>query len=136
MGLIERIDEYRTAGGPWNSYVSISRDSFKLYFIQEGLNGSIKIGLAKNPNDRLASLQTGNSKKLRILWFCEPKSRSVERDLHRIFNSYRLSGEWFEPSEDLLRVICETIIHCHTGQWFPSNEMLFNEEENWAKVLY
>jgi len=125
--LFESIDEYIKVDNPYESYIPLLKDDEKLYFIQEENRGSIKIGISKEPEERLKALQTGNSKKLRLLWMVNPKNRSVERNLHKIFNDDRLEREWFEPTELLLRVVLETICHCFDGCWFGSNSLIFND---------
>ena len=69
-----------------------------LYFIQQGY-GAIKIGIADDPESRLATLQTGNAKPLRLLLAVPFDERRVaeqlERDLHASLAKYRIRGEWF-----------------------------------------
>ena len=109
-----------------NSYIPIIQSNEQLYFIQEGTRGNIKIGLSKNPKSRLNTLQIGNSKLLRLIWYCTPQKRGAESKVHKLFKHCNVSGEWFYPHEDLLRFILTTIIHCQIGQWFaPNNEILF-----------
>ena len=66
----------------------------KVYFIQQSDGGPIKIGTAKDPEQRLAALQTGNPQELRLLGSVLG-SRAVELGLHELFRAYRLNGEWF-----------------------------------------
>ena len=68
-----------------------------IYFIVGEDSGRIKIGSAKNPQARLAMLQTGSPERLLILGAIFT-SRSFERSLHVELQDYRLHGEWFEPS--------------------------------------
>lgn len=67
-----------------------------VYFLQElpRETGCIKIGWSENVTSRIASLQTGNSKKLHLLFVLEGNA-SDERRLHRWFSEYRTIGEWF-----------------------------------------
>jgi hypothetical protein len=70
-----------------------------LYFIQRGC-GSIKIGVSDDPQARLAQLQTGAEKQLRIIATFPMESReaafAMEGDLHRKYDHLRMSGEWFK----------------------------------------
>lgn len=76
-----------------------------IYFIQEVPDGAVKIGYTGgDPYARLASLQTGNSKPLRVLAFA-PGGPKEERDLHERFADLRLQGEWFHPGPKLLGFI-------------------------------
>ena len=71
-----------------------------VYFIQQG-NGSIKIGVSANPESRLKSLQTGNSRRLRLLGAVKFSNRmeamGVEKELHDKYFNLRCQGEWFRP---------------------------------------
>lgn len=77
------------------------------YVIGDADGGVVKIGMARNPINRLASLQTGNHKRLylhRVFQVRRPGiaqrmemwAHTIAGDTHR-----RLEGEWFEcgPSE-------------------------------------
>jgi predicted GIY-YIG superfamily endonuclease len=69
-----------------------------VYFIQSGY-GAIKVGVAKNPESRMANMQTSIPKALRLLAkFPMPDrqtARNLEQDLHKAFASERIRGEWF-----------------------------------------
>lgn len=67
-----------------------------IYFIGSD-DGPIKIGRARNVEQRLAALQTSHPYRLRVLAsvLAEPW---VEQHYHKRFASSRLSGEWFHPS--------------------------------------
>lgn len=65
-----------------------------VYFIQQGDTGPIKIGWSKNVRSRLASLQTANPQRLRLLLVLKGEERD-ERRLHDWFSLERLGGEWF-----------------------------------------
>jgi uncharacterized protein YozE (UPF0346 family) len=76
-----------------------------IYFIQSELKNTIKIGYtAGNPEDRRKSLQTAHSHKLKII-ATMPGTLEHEKDLHKRFAQYRLSGEWFESHPDILAFI-------------------------------
>lgn len=76
-----------------------------VYFIQAGAGGPIKIGLAADVAKRLAALQVGNPHKLSILGVIRCDAADIEASLHRMYRAERLSGEWFNPTPDLLDVI-------------------------------
>ena len=63
-----------------------------VYFITDG--DCTKIGVAKNPNKRLAQLQTGNPNKLVIAKVIQGGYHE-ERALHEALKDRRLEGEWF-----------------------------------------
>ena len=72
---------------------------FYVYLIQKGY-GSIKIGVAKNPESRLKVLQTGNHGELFLIakfpCTCRTEAYALESDLHKRFARFRLNGEWFK----------------------------------------
>lgn len=97
---------HATAAGTW------------IYFLQEGSAGPIKIGYAWRVLDRLRSAQTGNPRELRLIGvifvlelghisssLLPTNARRVERELHLLFAPSRIRGEWFSPSEDLVRYV-------------------------------
>lgn len=65
-----------------------------VYFIQQGLDGPIKIGLARNPDARRDQLQTGHAEHL-YLRAVRRGEADLERWLHARFAEGRLRGEWF-----------------------------------------
>lgn len=75
-----------------------------VYFIQGESGGAIKIGYTQDVKARLKSLQTGHPDVL-VLLACFPGNQSDERDLHEKFDAFRLRGEWFKPSEFVLREV-------------------------------
>jgi hypothetical protein len=75
-----------------------------VYFIQSGDNGSIKIGIALNPQNRLRTIQTSHPEKLHIRALTHGGIEQ-ERDYHQRFADHRLHGEWFRPHPDILAEI-------------------------------
>lgn len=77
-----------------------------LYFIQEGYNGPIKIGLTKqNLAYRVAHMQCGNYRRLQVLGIIENQDKHDERNWHRRYADVRVGGEWFAPTVALLTEI-------------------------------
>jgi len=77
-----------------------------VYFIQAGEDGPIKIGHTSNVPSRLKSLQTGHAAKLKVLGQCEG-DKKLEKSLHHKFAEHRLTGEWFNPVQEILAEIAE-----------------------------
>lgn len=73
-----------------------------VYVVQAETGGPVKIGYSREGGlkSRVASLQTGNPYKLRVV-HTEPGSVEDERELHRTFRRYRMSGEWFRAHYEL-----------------------------------
>ena len=81
-----------------------SKTSCFVYFILDQDRQVIKIGCSNDPQRRMLSLQTGNSVRLKLLGSTLGDER-VERDLHERFKPFRVGGEWFRASEELLSFI-------------------------------
>ena len=80
-----------------------------VYLIQAGSKrGAIKIGVARSPDKRLATLQTGNHLDLRVLALipCETrlKAEELERWLHYRLERFNIRGEWFNKKLSLKEV--------------------------------
>lgn len=76
-----------------------------VYFIQEGADGPVKIGVGMGGCfDRLSALQTGNPRAL-VLRGTVPGGRELEAALHEHFAAHLVRGEWFEPVPELLALI-------------------------------
>lgn len=78
----------------------------RVYFIKSG--SQIKIGIAVDPVRRMASLQTAQAKRLRLLGTCAG-GREKERELHDQFKDARMRGEWFKATPGLMARIAELI---------------------------
>lgn len=67
-----------------------------IYAILEEDTGNIKIGISKNPEQRLKQLQIGNSSQLSIIKTIEAKNNfKDEKVLHFKNKEHLLRGEWF-----------------------------------------
>jgi hypothetical protein len=78
-----------------------------VYIIKDnGYKNRCKIGISKNPKQRLKNLQTGNSNKLELIFALQVesniKSSAVESVIHKYFKGKNLwiLGEWFEFQND------------------------------------
>lgn len=99
--------------------MEVEQNNYYVYFIVEDpfLN-RVKIGKAKNPEDRLKKLQTGNANKLIVYrsLYCgsEDLMTNVETFLHRCLRNKNITGEWFNISFvqiDNLAESVESFIH-------------------------
>jgi len=71
----------------------------KCVYLIRGNNGKYKIGIAKNPTQRIKNLQTGNSDRLTIIETYQSENASkIETTLHNHFRHVRNHGEWFDLS--------------------------------------
>jgi hypothetical protein len=74
----------------------------KVYFIRAG--DKIKIGFSTRPLDRLKALQTAHPGCLEIIGIMHG-AFSLEGRLHEQFSRYRIRGEWFRLSPEIVRYI-------------------------------
>ncbi len=73
-----------------------------IYMIE--CQGFIKIGVASNVQDRLATMQTGCPFKLVLLTsFVSPKPYEEEEWIHALLDEYRVQGEWFKLPEAMIQ---------------------------------
>jgi len=81
-------------------------DLILTYFIRDGDNGPIKIGKStiKQFKSRLTGLQIGNPNKLNVVGVIVG---DCEKEIHRSFRRYRVSGEWFKSNANLIAYIAE-----------------------------
>src|SRR3954452_12978050 len=83
-------EHVREAAKYWKS---INEGPF-VYFVREGAEGPIKIGFAHDPIERVAALQCGNHRELRIVGLILAAD-AHEGQLHRHWAAARVRGEWF-----------------------------------------
>jgi hypothetical protein len=76
-----------------------------VYFIQEGNEGPIKIGIASNVQERLRTLQTAHAKLLNIRGIIKHGGLKTESELHNYFHKYHLHGEWFALNNEIVDLI-------------------------------
>lgn len=67
-----------------------------VYAIKEVETGSVKLGISRDPLQRLIQLQTNNSQKLQLVASRKAVHRFAdERALHKEAQTYHIHGEWF-----------------------------------------
>jgi hypothetical protein len=77
---------------------------FVVYFIATQTDRLVKIGYSRNPKTRIKTLQTSNPKKLLLIGVLEG-CKKVEKFLHIKFYKYRIDGEWFKLTDEILEYI-------------------------------
>lgn len=75
-----------------------------VYFAQAGEGHPIKIGSAKNVSRRIAALNTASPRRLKLICAIHGDA-SKERALHAELAAFRMDGEWFLPSPEVLSVV-------------------------------
>lgn len=70
-------------------------------YLMQSENGLFKIGISKDPRKRLAQIRTGSGVEVELVAFylTDGPARDVEKKLHKLFDKYRLLGEWFKFPE-------------------------------------
>ncbi|MFM8272694.1 MAG: GIY-YIG nuclease family protein [Gemmata sp.] len=71
-----------------------------VYFIRQKGTNLIKIGSAKDPTERMKSLQTGSPHEFELLAVGAGGARE-EHAMHRRFVADHVRGEWFRMSADI-----------------------------------
>lgn len=74
-----------------------------VYMIRCGEAGPVKIGKADDPQSRLRDLQTGHHEELAIIRVLDG-GEAEEKHLHTHFAEFRIRGEWFQFSDEMLTV--------------------------------
>lgn len=85
-----------------------------IYLINIENTDLYKIGVSKNPEKRLKSLQTANGKKLSLINSFETQfNYKLETFLHQYFSLKKKLGEWFilEPTD-----VDNFISYCEKGE--------------------
>ena len=85
--------------------VNDDQPSQHVYFIAAFESRRIKIGIAADPDARLAQLQVASPEPLAVVAVRRNAGREVERSLHERLGSSRSHGEWFHPTDDVLAAV-------------------------------
>ncbi len=67
-----------------------------VYFIKAGNKGPVKIGLGREPIQRLNQLQTASWEELRLILILRGGGAGVEQHLHERFKNEHIRGEWYQ----------------------------------------
>jgi integrase len=86
-----------------------------IYLAQSVNGGPIKIGCSRDPEARIAALQTSHPERLRLLLVYAGGAHD-ERELHARFAEHRLEGEWFRPAASILAFIESMVIARQRGR--------------------
>jgi hypothetical protein len=71
-----------------------------VYMIQQGSDGPIKIGRARNLSTRFVDLQVASAERLHLRAVF-PGGRALEQQIQNELQAHRLRGEWFAPSDEV-----------------------------------
>lgn len=73
----------------------------------------VKIGISKNPEKRIKSLQTGHPKQLKIQYINEIDEENkfnIEKIIHKILKHKKIKNEWFNISIDEAKMMIEYVL--------------------------
>lgn len=79
-------------------------DATALYFIRCSVTERVKVGRARDPIGRLSALQVGSGSRLDLLAALDGHG-GAEGAFHTEFAEWRRHGEWFDPSEAVMRAV-------------------------------
>lgn len=96
----------------------------KIYFIQQGNDGPIKIGISWEIKKRLRDISVSSPFNPMVLALI-PGNREKEKQLHRKFKKEHLRGEWFKASDRLMEFI----------RTLPNNNIPQPTKEDGEKLL-
>jgi len=107
-----------------NTYTVNERGIYTYFIVSE--DGFVKIGVAKNPWDRLKGLQTANphnlSLELLILGDIE-----IERLMHKLLKKHHHRGEWFK-----FEGILKQLITYAPNIYLAIDELYFINVKQWV----
>ena len=104
-----------------------------IYFIQQGSDGPVKIGMASDVRKRLVALKHANPYKLHLL--CSISThRRMEQIIHRRFKNHRIRGEWFNPSPDIMSFINKIRKFGYTRIGQKKIQLVLNEGQLWSAI--
>lgn len=87
-----------------------------VYLIQCYDTDFYKIGVADDPQGRVAILQTGCPYQLDLVITCRMATRSAavqaERGIHSKLSKYSVRGEWFQLPGDIVNQIIRDMANC------------------------
>lgn len=95
---IERIKTWAEET-PYEGMNEHKKTSAIIYFITDG--EYVKIGVTTDLNKRLRGLQTGNPRRLKVLYsFTTDWPYTVESKLHKKYENKNVGNEWFDILDD------------------------------------
>lgn len=89
-----------------------------LYVVGKPGLAVVKIGVTRNLQARLRTLQTGSPVPLSVLWW-HPGSYDLEEKIHVAFKAYRLAGEWFDFGVEEPDILTEMAVQGLRPDEFP-----------------
>ena len=96
-------------GKPRNVYPGRDlRDGHRVYFVEAGDSGKVKIGTSMCVKNRLSQLQGASPERMSLLLSIEGGQR-VESEIHKLYKAERIRREWFSKSGALAQFLDTSI---------------------------
>ncbi len=105
-GRVEKVGSYEVVGRADQQAAAAMVSGSGVYFVRGRATQRIKIGVARNPMNRLAGLASGSAETLELVAVIAGAGYPEEAWLHGFFDGQRIKGEWFEASDLLEDLIC------------------------------
>lgn len=81
---------------------SLDPPALKIYFVKNG--DAVKIGVSKNPEQRMSELSVSSNGAIQLLAVLDG-GHGDEKEFHRKFSRYLIRGEWFKYQGELAKFI-------------------------------
>lgn len=107
-GRVEKVGGYEVVGHAGQQAAAAMAAGSGVYFVRGRATHRIKIGVARNPLNRLTGLASGSAETLELVAVIAGAGYPEEAWLHGFFDGQRVKGEWFEAN-DLLEDLISSI---------------------------
>lgn len=84
-------------------------DSVRIYIVRDNVRLTYKIGSSVNPARRYNELSNqkspaimfdeANDRNIELVWYSDPTERKYEKEIHKLYENKRITGEWFSLTD-------------------------------------
>lgn len=103
--------EARISAAKLTQIVPLERGNYSFIYLMRA-GDVIKIGMSKNPKERMSALKTGAAAKLELYAqtrVSKADARSVEAGCHRVLREFRTAGEWFSIRPQIGQMVIDHV---------------------------
>lgn len=94
----------QTASAPGRTVYEWGWIYFAAQLNDDRTTAAVKIGFSRDPFRRVKALNTASPHEI-VLKVVVPGTRADEYAFHEYFAAERISGEWFDPSDEMRRIV-------------------------------
>jgi len=95
--LSDEEDPFSDLGPDPKTYKQFEIEEYSYVYLILSDCGRVKIGITKDPEQRLDTLQGSSPRQLTLITaILVPNARDVEEELHERYSRYNTHGEWFD----------------------------------------